>query len=164
MGSEYPVEDAKSGVFEHRNYDPAYIFDPDDLTARHHEFDFPDWRANGSPLERDAEPWRRSLETRQDAAHVRMPVVDAEDDVCVAEEALAKAKTRATARRAERELEERRATLRRSLAERERALAGMGAILSVEGYDAEGTLPSILNTISQGVFFIGTAIMGWGFV
>lgn len=47
---------------------------------------------------------------------------------------------------------------------RRAALAGMGAVLSAEGYDAEGTLTSILNTISQGVFFIGAAIMGWGFV
>ena len=125
MGSEYPVEDAKSWVYEHRNYDPAYMFDPNDPPARHHEFDFSDWRANGSPLGRDAEPWRRSLEARQDAAHARMAVVDAEDDVRAAEAALAEAGTRAAARRAERELEERRAALRRSLAERERALAAL---------------------------------------
>ena len=29
---------------------------------------------------------------------------------------------------------------------------------------ASASLTSILNTISQGVFFIGAAIMGWGFV
>ena len=41
---------------------------------------------------------------------------------------------------------------------------GIGTVLAAEGYDAQGTLTSILNTISQGVFFIGAAIMGWGFV
>ena len=41
---------------------------------------------------------------------------------------------------------------------------GIGTVLAAKGYDAQGTLTSILNTISQGVFFIGAAIMGWGFV
>lgn len=128
MGSEYPVEDAKSWVFEHRNYDPAYMFDPSDPPERHHEFDFSDWRENGSPLGSDAEQWRRSLEARQDAAHARMAVVEAEDDVRAAEESLARARGRAAERKANQLLEARRAILRRRLDERDRASAALEAL------------------------------------
>ncbi|MBQ6522406.1 MAG: hypothetical protein IJI15_06245, partial [Atopobiaceae bacterium] len=114
--------------FEHRNYDPAYMFDPSDPPERHHEFDFSDWRENGSPLGSDAEQWRRSLEARQDAAHARMAVVEAEDDVHAAEESLARARGRAAVRKANQLLEARRAILRRRLDERDRASAALEAL------------------------------------
>ena len=44
-------------------------------------------------------------------------------------------------------------------------LTEIGAhMLLASSFDAQGTLQSIMNTIAQGVFFIGAAIMGWGFV
>ena len=67
MGSEYPIEDDKSWVFEHRNYDPAYMFDPGRPPERHYEFDFGSWRDAGSPLGAEASAWRQALEAEQDA-------------------------------------------------------------------------------------------------
>ena len=71
---------------------------------------------------------RFSAGPRQDAAHARMAVVEAEDDVRAAEESLARARDRATERKANQLLEERRAILRRRLDERDRASAALEAL------------------------------------